>query len=108
MKKSAPSRIVNVTSIIVQMKYYDLQNIDKFVSNFYNYGLSKLCIVLFTLELAKKLEGSGVTTNMLHPGCVETDILKLKSNPPKSICKIARSIIKVFTKSIFSNSQCTS
>ncbi|KAK3896290.1 hypothetical protein Pcinc_000034 [Petrolisthes cinctipes] len=36
---------------------------------------SKLCNVLFSLELARRLEGSGVTVNSLHPGHVKTDIL---------------------------------
>jgi NAD(P)-dependent dehydrogenase (short-subunit alcohol dehydrogenase family) len=33
------------------------------------YGRSKLCNVLFTRELARRLQGTGVTANCLHPGC---------------------------------------
>jgi NAD(P)-dependent dehydrogenase (short-subunit alcohol dehydrogenase family) len=36
------------------------------------YGRSKLCNILFTRELARRLEGSGVTANSLHPGFVAT------------------------------------
>ena len=40
------------------------------------YGRSKLCNVLFTYELARRLEGSGVTVNALHPGLVRTSIAR--------------------------------
>lgn len=36
------------------------------------YGLSKLCNILFTRELARRLEGTGITANCLHPGFVAT------------------------------------
>jgi NAD(P)-dependent dehydrogenase (short-subunit alcohol dehydrogenase family) len=38
------------------------------------YGLSKLCNILFTQELAKRIAGSGVTANALHPGAVGTHL----------------------------------
>lgn len=74
LKKSAPSRIVNVSSKAAQKSTLNLNDIDKFVSNFYNYGLSKLCNILFTIELSKKLKGTGVTAYSLHPGLVKTEI----------------------------------
>lgn len=86
-----------MSSKIALIKDYDLQNINKYVSNIYNYGLSKLCMILFTLELAKNIEGTGVTTYSLHPGSVATDILKLKPGFVSSLLKIAGKFIKVFT-----------
>ena len=40
------------------------------------YGQSKLANVLFAVELAERLKGSGVTSNLLHPGAVRTDIMR--------------------------------
>ena len=76
MKKSAPSRIVNVTSVANfsgNIEFDDLQ-----MKNDYSvmraYSRSKLALVLFTYELARRLEGTGVTANCLHPGSVATNI----------------------------------
>lgn len=45
-------------------------NIHKFVRDVRLYSLSKLCNILFTKELSRRLEGSAVTTNTLHPGII--------------------------------------
>ena len=75
LKKSAPSRIVNVSSIGAKMaSNFDPDNIDDFVFHSRDYQHSKLCNILFTIELAKRLEGSDVTTYSLHPGFVGTEI----------------------------------
>ncbi|KAK3891128.1 hypothetical protein Pcinc_004921 [Petrolisthes cinctipes] len=66
LKQSAPSRIVNVSSLFHTLEVY---------RRHVPYNRSKLCNVLFSLELARRLEGSGVTANSLHPGVVKTDIL---------------------------------
>lgn len=74
LKASAPSRIVNVTSdahFNGRMDFDDLQK-EKNYSAMRSYAQSKLAQVLFTYELAKKLEGTGVTVNAVHPGVVRT------------------------------------
>ncbi|MBL8150990.1 MAG: SDR family NAD(P)-dependent oxidoreductase, partial [Blastocatellia bacterium] len=75
LKSSAPSRIVNVASEAQNTPGYlnfdDLQNQQNYRA-FFVYGQSKLCNVLFTYELAKRLAGTGVTANCLHPGVVAT------------------------------------
>ncbi|XP_037777904.1 retinol dehydrogenase 11-like [Penaeus monodon] len=78
LKKSAPSRIVNVSSKMHEfcgkLDPEDL-NFEKSSHNsFTSYNQSKLCNILFTLELADRLRGSGVITNSLHPGAVDTEI----------------------------------
>lgn len=78
LKKSAPSRIVNVAS--TAHKYGKL-NIGERVtgagySAFSAYANSKLANVLFTYELAGRLEGTGVTANCLHPGGVGTNLFR--------------------------------
>jgi NAD(P)-dependent dehydrogenase (short-subunit alcohol dehydrogenase family) len=54
-----------------KMDFSDLQ-MEKGYSGFAMYGRSKLMNILFTRELARRLEGSGVTANCLHPGFVAT------------------------------------
>ncbi len=74
IKASAPARIINVTSEAHRgsiIHFDDLQGEKKY-SSFRAYGQSKLANVLFTYELARKLEGTGVTVNCLHPGVVRT------------------------------------
>lgn len=72
LKASAPSRVVNVASAAHQgakLDVTDLQN-EKRYSGWVAYGQSKLANICYTYELARRLEGSGVTANCLHPGFV--------------------------------------
>jgi NAD(P)-dependent dehydrogenase (short-subunit alcohol dehydrogenase family) len=74
LKANAPSRIINITSSAhrgTEMNFDDLQAEKKY-SGYHAYSQSKLANVLFTHELAKRLEGTGVTVNCLHPGVVRT------------------------------------
>jgi NAD(P)-dependent dehydrogenase (short-subunit alcohol dehydrogenase family) len=76
LKASAPSRIINVSSVghyNGHINFEDL-NLEKEYGGWKAYGQSKLALVLFTHELAKKLRGSGVAVNALHPGTVATNI----------------------------------
>ncbi|HEV2120423.1 MAG TPA: SDR family oxidoreductase [Candidatus Bathyarchaeia archaeon] len=78
LKASAPSRIVNVTSDAhngANIHFDDLQGEKRF-SGWQTYGQLKLAMILFTHELAKKLEGTGVTVNSAHPGVVRTNFAK--------------------------------
>ncbi|MFQ5596068.1 MAG: SDR family oxidoreductase [Anaerolineae bacterium] len=75
IKASAPARIINVSSAAhenAQIDFDDVQGEQKF-SGWQAYGQSKLANVLFTYELARRLEGTGVTANALHPGFVATN-----------------------------------
>ena len=54
-----------------KLNFDDLQS-ERGYSGFRVYGCSKLCNILFTRELARRLEGTGVTANCLHPGFVAT------------------------------------
>ena len=70
LKASAPSRIVNVSSGEQRngtIDFDDLQG-EKVYKTAKAYSQSKLANVLFTYELARRLEGTGVTANCLHPG----------------------------------------
>jgi NAD(P)-dependent dehydrogenase (short-subunit alcohol dehydrogenase family) len=79
LKESAPARIVNVSS---RSHYQARRGIDfdavrkptSHVTAMPEYAVSKLCNVLFTQELARRLDGSDVTSYAVHPGAVATDI----------------------------------
>jgi NAD(P)-dependent dehydrogenase (short-subunit alcohol dehydrogenase family) len=73
---SAPARIVNTASAMHQGHMLELDDL-QLASGFdamKAYGRSKLCNILFTRELARRLQGTGVTANCLHPGFVATRI----------------------------------
>lgn len=74
LKKSAPSRIVNVASEahrqVGGIDFDDPMFDKRGYGGFASYGASKLANILFTRELAKQLEGTNVTVNSLHPGVI--------------------------------------
>ncbi len=78
LKASAPTRIVSVASAAhhhCKINFDDLQASKKY-SAWRAYQQSKLANILFTRELARRLEGTGVTANTLHPGYVRTQIFR--------------------------------
>lgn len=79
LKASAPSRIVIVSSSAYRMtsglSHTDL-NMEKSYSKYRAYGQAKLANILFAHELTKRLAGTGVTANSLHPGAVKTELAR--------------------------------
>jgi NAD(P)-dependent dehydrogenase (short-subunit alcohol dehydrogenase family) len=74
LRQDAPSRVVTVSSgaqAMGRIDFADLQG-EHAYSGQRAYNQSKLANVLFTYELARRLDGSGVTANVLHPGVVRT------------------------------------
>ncbi len=75
LRASGKARIVNVSSDAHKFRGFDLDDL-QFERRKYGwstaYGQSKLCNLLFTRELARRLEGTGVTVNALHPGAVSS------------------------------------
>ena len=76
LKESAPARVVTVASTAHRsarrgLDFDDLQS-ERRYAGMRAYGRSKLANILFTNELARRLAGSGVTANSLHPGTVAT------------------------------------
>jgi len=91
LKKSAPARILNVSSNIhlyFKVNFEDLMSEKKYASQ-KAYANAKGAQVMFTFELARKLEGTGVTVNALHPGHAKTKIMM----PTR---KISKFLIKIF------------
>lgn len=75
LKESAPSRIITVSSVAHKMANIDFDDINstKRYGGMRVYGKSKLANILFTRELARRLEGTGVTANAAHPGAVASN-----------------------------------
>jgi NAD(P)-dependent dehydrogenase (short-subunit alcohol dehydrogenase family) len=77
LKKNAPSRVILVSSRVHSTSIdFDNLNAEKHFSGYEAYGLSKLCNILFTYQLAKRLEGKNITVNCLHPGVINTKLLR--------------------------------
>ncbi|KAK3092840.1 hypothetical protein FSP39_007804, partial [Pinctada imbricata] len=76
IKESAPARIVNVSSMAHMYSSIDFENLnaEKGYNPYTAYQKSKLSNVLFSRELSRRLEGTGVTTYSLHPGAVQTEL----------------------------------
>jgi len=74
LKVSAPARIVNVSSDSHKGAHLDFDDLQSEQGSFglTAYGRSKLADVVFSYELARRLSGTGVTCNVLHPGLVRT------------------------------------
>ena len=74
LRSSAPARIVNVSSAAHESARLDFDDLEsrRRYGGYKAYSRSKLANVLFTYELARRLDGTGVTANALHPGLVAT------------------------------------
>lgn len=91
LKQSGPARIVNVASrahVRASFNLSDLQS-EKSYTPMTVYGNSKLANLLFTYELARRLEGTNVTVNALHPGVVSTGFARNNSGIWSAIFTLA-------------------
>jgi NAD(P)-dependent dehydrogenase (short-subunit alcohol dehydrogenase family) len=87
LKKASRGRIVNVSSVnhfVGRIRFEDLQ-CEKRYFWATAYGTSKLAVICTTHELARRLQGSGVTANSLDPGLVSTNIFLKEGTLPKKI-----------------------
>jgi NAD(P)-dependent dehydrogenase (short-subunit alcohol dehydrogenase family) len=92
LKGSAPSRIVNVSSIAHHDGRISLDNLqlEEGYGVMKAYSQSKLALVLFTYELSTRLAGTGVAANCLHPGAVATDIWGEALGPASFLGKVTK------------------
>jgi retinol dehydrogenase-14 len=75
LKSSEPARVISVAApSTTKLDFHDLQGELKFGA-FSAFGASKMANLLFTYELARRLQGRGVTANVLHPGLVKTALM---------------------------------
>jgi NAD(P)-dependent dehydrogenase (short-subunit alcohol dehydrogenase family) len=78
LRTSAPSRIIHLTSMLHTKGTLDFESFrgDKPYKASVAYNQSKLANLVFSSELARRLEGTGVTSNAVHPGAISTDITR--------------------------------
>jgi NAD(P)-dependent dehydrogenase (short-subunit alcohol dehydrogenase family) len=92
LKESAPSRVVNVSSVAhFSAKGIDFEAIRKPTKNFTGlpeYAVSKLANVLHAQELARRLDGTAVTTYSLHPGAIASNAWRRIPWPVDRIMKL--------------------
>jgi len=97
LKQSAPARVVTVSSnvqAIARIDFDDLQG-ERSYSGARAYNQSKLANVLFTYELARRLRGTAVTANALHPGVVRTSF---GAEDPGGIQRLFTPLMRPFMK----------
>lgn len=77
LKKSDGTRIVVVSSM-AHASAIDFGNLqaEKYFDGYEAYSVSKLCNILFANKLARDLKGTGITVNCLHPGVINTKLLR--------------------------------
>jgi retinol dehydrogenase 12 len=78
LEKSRRGRVINLTSSVYRAGKFDpnnLQSENRF-STIGTYAASKLCVLLFTIELAHRLAPTRVTANAVHPGIVRTPMMR--------------------------------
>lgn len=68
LKESAPSRVISLTSSMYKYQKLDFQDLNYNIVPFFTYCRSKLANIYFTQELARMMEGKGVTAYSVHPG----------------------------------------
>lgn len=104
LRQSAPARIVNVASAAHRAARHGIDFDDlecrRNYAPFGAYGQSKLANILFTRELARRIKGSGITVNCLHPGFVATRFAHANT-----FFNIAMLLLRPFQRSIASGSR---
>jgi NAD(P)-dependent dehydrogenase (short-subunit alcohol dehydrogenase family) len=105
LRASGAARVLNITApSTVKLMFDDLQGERRF-SSLTAFGASKMGNLLFTFELARRLEGTGITVNAIHPGLVRSNLMReanvairflssLFSMPPE---RAAQSIVHLAT-----------
>lgn len=85
LESSAPARIVHVASISQQPIDFDDPMLERSYGQGRAYGQSKLAQIIFSMDLADELEGTGVTTNAVHPATLmDTDMVTELGMPVRS------------------------
>jgi NAD(P)-dependent dehydrogenase (short-subunit alcohol dehydrogenase family) len=97
LQASAPSRIVNVASSAHRSAQFDLADVELTTGyrGWTAYANSKLANLLLTFELARRLGGSGVTANAVHPGWVAT---RFAENNMRGLFAVLRPFYRLYQR----------
>src|ERR1700685_1091254 len=96
IEKSAPARIVNVSSLGQQAIDFEDAMLTRDYSGMRAYRQSKLAQILFTIDLAPDLDGGGVTVNALHPATfMNTNMVRQFGTPLSTVEEGAEAILKL-------------
>lgn len=95
LEESAPSRVVNVASRSQRPLDFDDLTLDEGYSGGLAYGRSKLAQIIFTVDLARELEGTGVAVFAVHPApAMDTDLVRETGGEPQT--PVSRGVESVF------------
>jgi NAD(P)-dependent dehydrogenase (short-subunit alcohol dehydrogenase family) len=104
MRESTPARIVNVSSKAhyraKDIPFAALREPTRSPTGMPEYGVSKLCNVLFTKELARGRAGKGITSYALHPGVIASEIWR-------EVPRIFRPLVTMFMKTVEQGAEST-
>lgn len=105
LRSGKPARVINVSApSTTAINFEDINGKKKYSSGFLGaFGASKMMNIMFTYALARRMEGTGVTTSVFHPGLVKSDLTKdmpkvlyhlfrLISSPPDKAAKMLSSL----------------
>jgi NAD(P)-dependent dehydrogenase (short-subunit alcohol dehydrogenase family) len=95
IKDSAPSRIITVSSMVHQYSYINFDDImsEKKYGEMKAYAQSKLANLLFAFELSRKLAGTGVTSNAVHPGAVRSGFARSSGLLMKTLYSVGKYLL---------------
>ncbi|KAF7275562.1 hypothetical protein GWI33_011594, partial [Rhynchophorus ferrugineus] len=105
LKKSTPSRVINVASLAaILYNFSSVNELNNSGISFMVYARSKLCNIYFTRELHEKMKDTGVTTYSLHPGVIYTEFTR---DFPIIIKQVSEFFEKFFFKNARQGAQTT-
>ncbi|XP_018609725.1 retinol dehydrogenase 12 [Scleropages formosus] len=109
LKQSAPSRVINLSSFVHSMGRIDFEdlNSERSYHPVKAYVQSKLANVLFTRELARRLEGTGVSVYAVDPGAVHTEMIRHMKSSLQILVNAFSFLIKTPVEGAFTTLYCT-
>ncbi|OLY78476.1 Short-chain dehydrogenase TIC 32, chloroplastic [Smittium mucronatum] len=97
IKASERARIVVISALAGYSGTFDKSLIldESKYNNVFNYAVSKMCNIMFANELARRLAGTGITVNSLHPGAVNTNIFKNYPEGLAGMMEVLKSLLLI-------------
>lgn len=100
LQASSPARVLVVTAPSTTPVDFDNLQGEKEFNSLRAFGVTKMCNLLFTYELSRRLEGTGITVNAVHPGLAKTSLMKEAPTILRWITQLASKTPKKAAKSL--------